>query len=72
MRKALHIHSVCDVKQPIQPIQLNSRFSLISVHPNPVCFGNKAVGSEARFEETEDQLSPRHFENTGSTSFLYA
>ena len=27
--------------------------------------------SEARFEETHDQLSPRHFENTGSSLFLY-
>ena len=29
----------------------------------------KRSGSEARYEETEDQLSPRHFENTGSISF---
>ena len=28
-------------------------------------------GSEARSEETHDQLSPRHFENTGSNLFLY-
>ena len=28
-------------------------------------------GSEARFEETQDQLSPRHFENTGSNLFFY-
>ena len=28
-------------------------------------------GSKARFEETQDQLSPRHFENTGSNLFLY-
>ena len=28
-------------------------------------------GSESRFEETQDQLSPRHFENTGSNLFLY-
>ena len=29
------------------------------------------VGSEALFEETEDQLLPCHFENTGLTSFFY-
>ena len=29
-------------------------------------------GSEARFEETQDQLSPRDFENTGSNLFFYA
>ena len=27
-------------------------------------------GSEARFEETNDQLSPRHFENTGFNLFF--
>ena len=31
----------------------------------------KWSGSEARFEETEDQLSPRKFESTGSNSFFY-
>ena len=33
-----------------------------SVHQNTLCYGNKVVGSEEYFEETEDQLSPRHFE----------
>ena len=28
-------------------------------------------GSEARFKETHYQLSPRHFENTGSNLFFY-
>ena len=28
-------------------------------------------GSEARFEETQDQLSPRNFENTCSSLFFY-
>ena len=28
-------------------------------------------GSEAHFEETQDQLSPRHFENAGSNLFFY-
>ena len=29
-------------------------------------------GSEARFEETKDQLSQRNFENTGLNLFFYA
>ena len=28
-------------------------------------------GSEARFKEIQDQLLPRHFENTGSNLFFY-
>ena len=40
-------------------------------HLNTVCCGHKWSGSEACFEETEDQLSPHHFENTGSTSLFY-
>ena len=36
----------------------------------PSAAGIKWSGSEARFEETDDQLSPRHFENTGLTSFF--
>ena len=39
--------------------------------PSAVTVVIKWSGSEARSEETEDQLSPRHFENTGSTSFVY-
>ena len=36
----------------------------------PSAVAIKWPGSEARFEESEDQLSPRHFENTGSTLFF--
>ena len=38
---------------------------------NTVRCGGKLLGSEAHFEETQDQLSPRHFENTGSNLFFY-
>ena len=37
----------------------------------PSAMAIKWSGSEACFEETEDQLSPGHFENTGSTLFFY-
>ena len=34
--------------------------------PTPSAAAVNCSGSESRSEETQDQLSPRHFENTGS------
>ena len=39
--------------------------------PTPSAVAMKWSGTVAPFEETEGQLSPCHFENTGSTSFFY-
>ena len=39
--------------------------------PTPSAAAVKWSESEAHFEETQDQLSPHHFENTGSNLFFY-
>ena len=38
--------------------------------PTPSAAAVNWSGSEARFEETQDQLLPRHFENAGSNLFF--
>ena len=48
-------------------IHILSNFHEFLSTPTP----SAAAGSEARFEETQDQLSPRHFENAGSNLFFY-
>ena len=39
--------------------------------PTPSAAAVNSSRSKARFEETQDQLSPRHFENTGLNLFFY-
>ena len=52
-------------------IHILSNFHEFLSNPTPSAAAVNWSGSEARFEETQDQLSPRHFENTGSNSFFY-
>ena len=50
-------------------IHILSNFYEFLSTQTPSAVAIKWLGSEACFEETEDQLSPRYFVNTGSTSF---
>ena len=52
-------------------IQIPTKFFEFLSTQTPSAVAIKWSGSEARFEGAEDQLSLRHFENTGSTSFSY-
>ena len=54
--------------KPFIHIQLNFYGFLSTLTPSAVAL--KWSGSEACFEEIEDQLSPRHFENNDSTPFF--
>ena len=47
-------------------IHILSNFHEFLSTPTPPAAAVNWSGSEARFEETQDQLSPRHFTNTGS------
>ena len=52
-------------------IHILSNFHEFLSTPTPCAAAVNWSGSEARFEETQDQLSPRDFENTGSNLFFY-
>ena len=52
-------------------IYILSNFHEFLPTPTPSAVAVNWSGSEARFEETQDQLSQRHFENTGSNLFFY-
>ena len=52
-------------------IHILSNFPEFLSTPTPSAAAVNSSGSEALFEETQDQLSPRHFENTGSNLFFY-
>ena len=52
-------------------IQILSNFHEFLSTPTPSAAAVNWSGSEARFEETQDQLLPRHFENTGPNLFSY-
>ena len=51
-------------------IHILSNFHKFLSTPTPSAVAVKWSGSEASFEETQDQLSPRHFENAGSNLFF--
>ena len=52
-------------------IHILSNFHEFLSTPTPSAAAVNWSGSEARFEETQDQLLPRHFENSGSNLFFY-
>ena len=52
-------------------IHILSNFHEFLSTPTPSAAAVNSSGSEARFGETQDQLSPRHFENTGTNLFFY-
>ena len=51
-------------------IRILSNFRDFLSTPTPSAAAVNWSGSEARFEETQDQLSPRYFESTGSNLFF--
>ena len=52
-------------------IHILSNFHEFLSTPTPSAAAVNWSGSEARFEEPQDQLSPRHFEHAGSNLFFY-
>ena len=51
-------------------ISILSNFHDFLSNQTPSAVAKKWSGSEARFEDTEDQLSPRYFQYTGLTCFF--
>ena len=52
-------------------IHILSNFHEFLPTPTPSAAAVNRSGSEAHFGETQDQLLPRHFVNTGSNFFFY-
>ena len=52
-------------------IHILSNFHEFLSTPTPSAAAVNWSGTEARFVETQDQLSPHHFENTGLNLFFY-